>query len=142
MFMYVFSIVLIVASNVLYNICQKSVPAKANTLLALLVTYMTAATLTGIALLFSKTEKGLLNEFKELNWASFVLGFSIVGLELGYLLAYRAGWNISVGSLVANILLAIILIPIGILLYKENFEVSKILGVAFCVIGLILINRK
>jgi drug/metabolite transporter (DMT)-like permease len=140
--MYVFSIVLIVASNVLYNICQKSVPAKANTLLALLVTYMTAATLTGIALLFSKTEKGLLNEFKELNWASFVLGFSIVGLELGYLLAYRAGWNISVGSLVANILLAIILIPIGILLYKENFEVSKILGVAFCVIGLILINRK
>ncbi len=142
MFMYVFSIGLIVASNVFYNICQKSISAKVNPLLSLLITYLTAAALTVIALIFSKTEKGLLNEFKELNWASFVLGFSIVGLELGYLFAYRAGWNISVGSLVANILLAIMLIPIGILLYKESFEITKVLGVVFCIIGLILINRK
>lgn len=141
LFIYIFSIVLIVASNVLYNICQKSTPEKANPFSALLVTYLTAAFLTVIAFLFSKNDKSFFHSFADLNWTSVVLGFSIVGLELGYLLAYRAGWKISVGSLVANIALALMLIPIGILFYKEGFGFNKILGAVFCIIGLILINK-
>jgi drug/metabolite transporter (DMT)-like permease len=139
--MYVFSIILIVASNILYNICQKSTPQRANPFSALLITYLTSAILTVIVLLFYKTDKGFFQSFKELNWTSIALGISIVGLEFGYLMAYRAGWNISVGSLVANIILALMLIPIGILLYKEGFELNKILGSAFCIVGLILINK-
>ena len=104
-FMYVFSIVLIVASNVLYNICQKSTPRGANPFSSLLVTYVTAAILTLCAFPFHKTDEGFLQTFHGLNWTSIALGISIVGLELGYLMAYRAGWNISVGSLVANIFL-------------------------------------
>jgi len=141
MFMYVFSIVLIVTSNILYNVCQKSTPQKANPFSALLITYLVAIILTGIALLVYKTDKTILQSFKELNWTSIVLGVAIVGLEFGYLMAYRAGWNISVGSLVANIALALMLIPIGILFYKEGFDVNKIIGATFCVIGLILINK-
>lgn len=49
MFIYVFSTVLIVASNILYNIAQKSTPSRANPFLALLITYLTAALLTFIA---------------------------------------------------------------------------------------------
>lgn len=141
MFMYVFSIVLIVASNILYNICQKSTPQRANPFLALIITYLTAAIFTVIIFLFNKPDKGFFQAFKELNWTSIVLGVSIVGLEFGYLMAYRAGWKISVGSLVANIALALMLIPIGILFFKEGFGFNKILGAAFCIIGLILINR-
>lgn len=141
MFMYVFSIILIVASNIFYNICQKSTPQKANPFAALLITYLTAAALSFIAFHFYKPDKGLLQSFKDVNWTSFVLGIAIVGLELGYLMAYRAGWNISVGSLVANIILALMLIPIGILFYKEGFEMNKVLGAVFCIIGLILINK-
>ncbi|MHB8076350.1 hypothetical protein E4K67_11645 [Desulfosporosinus fructosivorans] len=141
MFMYVFPIVLIVVSNVLYNVCQKSTPQDANPFSALLITYLTAALLTLIASLFYKSDKGFINSFNELNWTSVALGGAIVGLELGYLLAYRAGWNISVGSLVANIILALLLIPIGILFYKEGFAFNQIIGVVFCLIGLILINK-
>lgn len=141
MFMYVFSIALIVASNILYNICQKSTPQRANPFSALLVTYVFAAVLTVVASQFYKTDKGFFQSFKELNWTSIALGISIVGLEFGYLMAYRAGWNISVGSLAANIILALTLIPIGILFYKEGFELNKILGSAFCIVGLILINK-
>jgi drug/metabolite transporter (DMT)-like permease len=139
--MYVFSILLIIASNVIYNIVQKSTPSKANPFLTLLVTYLTAAFFTFIMYFFNRSGKGLLTSLKELNWTSIVLGISIVGLEFGYLLAYRAGWKISVGSLVANIALAVILIPVGILFYKEGFGINKLLGALFCVIGLILINR-
>ncbi len=142
MFLYIFSIFLVVASNTMYHICQKSTPERANPFVALLVTYATATAITAVTLFFYKPENGLIESIKQLNWTSIVLGISIVGLELGYLLAYRAGWNISVGSLVANILLALILIPIGIMLYHEKFELTKVIGSVFCIVGLILINRK
>lgn len=142
MFMYVFSIILIVASNTFYNISQKATPLKANPFLSLLITYLTAAAITFIIYVFNRADKGLVESVKELNWTSLVLGVSIVGLEFGYLMAYRAGWKISVGSLVANIGLALVLIPIGVLIFKENFEVSKILGVVFCILGLILITKQ
>ncbi len=139
--MYVFSIVLIVASNVLYNICQKSTPQRANPFIALLITYVTASILTLIAVLFNKTDKGFVQSITELNWTSFVLGIAIVGLEFGYLMAYRAGWKISIGSLIANIILAIVLIPVGVLFFKEGFDLKKIVGAIFCVVGLVLINK-
>jgi uncharacterized membrane protein len=126
----------------MYHICQKSTPEQVNPFAALLVTYATATAITAVTLFFYKPENGLIESIKQLNWTSIVLGISIVGLELGYLLAYRAGWNISVGSLVANILLALILIPIGIMLYHEKFELTKVIGSVFCIVGLILINRK
>lgn len=142
MFIYVFSIVLIVASNILYNICQKSTPENANPFSALFVTYLVAAFITVVIFLLNKTDsKNLFHSFKELNWTSIALGISIVGLEFGYLMAYRAGWKISLGSLVANIALALALIPVGILFYKEGFNVNKIIGAVFCIIGLILIGK-
>lgn len=141
MFYYVFPIILILASNILYNVCQKSTPQTANPWAALFVTYLIATIITIIAFVFSKTDKSFLQSFSDLNWTSLVLGISIVGLEVGYLLAYRVGWNISVGSLVANILLALALIPIGVLFYNEGFELNKIVGVVFCIVGLIMINR-
>lgn len=142
MFMYVFSIVLIVGSNILYNICSKSIPEKANPFSSLFVTYLTGAFITLVAFVFYKSDKGFFETLGDLNWASIVLGFCIVGLEYGYIMAYRAGWNISIGSLVANIFLALMLIPIGIFFYKEGFGINQILGVVFCLIGLIFINKR
>ncbi|MDQ7096434.1 EamA family transporter [Desulfosporosinus sp. PR] len=138
---YFFPILLIVASNVVYNICQKTTPQNVNPFSALLVTYLTAALLTVLAALFYKTDKGFLDSFSKLNWTSFVLGLAIVGLEAGYLVAYRVGWNLGVGSLVANIILAIVLIPISILFFNEGFTLFQIIGVVLCIVGLVLINK-
>lgn len=87
--MYVFSIVLIVLSNILYNICQKSTPQKAHPFTALLVTYAVAALLTVVSFPFYKADKGFLDAFKDINWTSITLGIAIFGLEIGYLMAYR-----------------------------------------------------
>jgi drug/metabolite transporter (DMT)-like permease len=64
-----------------------------------------------------------------------------VFLELGFLLVYRAGWNVSVAALTAYVAVAVLLIPVGILLFKENISFLKVLGILFCVLGLILINK-
>ncbi len=141
MFIYFLPIALVVASNVVYNIAQKSTPQNANPFAALLVTYLTAIIITLMAFMFNRSDKGIIQSFGDLNWTSIVLGVAIVGLELGFLLAYRAGWNISVGSLVANILLAVVLIPVGVLIYHEGFNYYKIIGVSFCLAGLVLINK-
>lgn len=77
-----------------------------------------------------------------LNWASYALGATIVGVELGFLLAYRAGWDISVGAVVANALLTAILVPIGLFMFRESLSWSKILGILLCVAGVVLIARK
>jgi uncharacterized membrane protein len=139
---YYLPIALIIVANVFYNICTKSTPESANPFLSLMMTYLVAAIFT--CFLFIVTgglERPVLSSLKELNWTSYVLGFSVVFLELGYILAYRLGWNISIGSLVANIGLAIILIPIGILCYQEVLSINHIFGIMLCVLGLIVINH-
>lgn len=142
MFMYVFSIALIVVSNIVYHISQKSTPEKANPFAALLVAYLTASVFTAIALLVSRTDEGLFQSFMKLNWISIVLGVSLVGLEFGFLMAYRAGWNISLGSLVANTAVALALIPVGILMYQEGLGLNQIIGAVLCIGGLLLVNVR
>lgn len=142
MFMYVFSIMIIIVSNILYHICSKSIPEKANPFSLLSITYLTGTIVSIVAFKFYKTDRGFFQSFQDLNWTSVVLGFCIVGIEFGYIMAYRAGWDISIGSLVANIILALVLIPIGVLFFKEGFVVNKIFGILLCIVGLILINKK
>lgn len=144
-----FPIVLIIGSNVLYHICAKGVPSQMNPMVSLMITYLVAGSLTlGMFLLMpqlftmdKKLDVSLVGQIKQTNWAPIVLGFVIVGLELGNILMYRAGWNISLGSLVCNISLAIILIVLGLLFYKETITSSQAFGIGFCMIGLIFINK-
>lgn len=42
----------------------------------------------------------------------------------------------------ANIAHALMLIPIGIFFFKEEFGTNKLLGILFCIMGLIFINKN
>jgi len=138
---YYLPIALIVISNVLYNICTKSTPQTANPFLSLFITYIIAATVTLILFLLTGLENNVVDSLKELNWTSLVLGICVVTLEFGYITAYRYGWNISVASVVANITLGILLIPVGILFYKEILTANHLVGIGLCFAGLFFINR-
>jgi uncharacterized membrane protein YdcZ (DUF606 family) len=108
---------------------------------SLLVTYFVGMITATVLYFLTSETKNLALEFKHLNWTSFVLGVAIVGLEVGYIYMYRAGWNISIGSLVCNIALAIVLIIVGLLIYHEHISISQIFGIALCIVGLVFINR-
>lgn len=142
MIQYITPIALIVLSNIMYHLIAKTTPQGANPFLSLFFTYVTAAIVTALIYFLYPTDKSLIANVKGLNWTSFALGIAVIGLEFGYLIAYRVGWNISVGSLTANILLAIFLIPIGIMFFKEGFTINKAVGIILCLAGLILINKK
>lgn len=142
MFSYIWPLGLVVLSNVFYQICAKSVPEKMNPLASLTVTYTVSAICALI--LFFALGKGasLSEEYKNLNWAPFVLGLVIVGLEVGYIYAYKAGWPVSTAQIVQAAVLAVILIFVGYLLYKEPVTWNKIVGIIICLAGLGLISMK
>lgn len=140
--MYYFAIALTVVSNVLYHIFQKLTPAQVNPMLALAGAYVVAAVVSLLLLPLFPLQAGLATELRQVNWASVGLGAAIVGLELGFLLAYRLGWNISLAGLVSNVAVALILIPIGLGLFREQLTPMNWAGLAVCLVGLVLVNWK
>ena len=142
MLSYVWPIALIVLSNTLYQICAKSVPEGMDPFASLTVTYLVGATVSGILYFLLGTNTNLLKEYSKLNWAPVVLGVVIVGLEAGYIFAFKAGWQISTAQVVQAAILAGVLLFVGYLLYHEALTWNKILGIVICLVGLVFINLK
>jgi uncharacterized membrane protein len=142
MFLYFFPLGLTVITNVLYHIFLKVTPGNANPILALMVTYVTATLTCLVFLPFFPPATSLSQSLKQLNWTSVALGIIIVGLEMGYLQAYRVGWKISLLGIITASCVALVLIPLGLLFFKEKVSLVNILGVLVCITGLIMINRK
>ncbi len=135
-----YPVLIIVISNILYNICTKSTPGEVNAFATLSVTYLVAAAVSFIIFFVSSKGKNIITEFGKTNWTTFVLGFVIIGLEIGYILAYRNGWAVNTFSVTANITLAVALIFVAMIFYKESITVKKIAGIILCGGGLVLMN--
>jgi uncharacterized membrane protein len=140
--MYFFAIAFTVASTVLYHLFQKITPANANPLLAFFVTYTAAALICLLLLPVFPLTSSLRESLKQLNWVTPALAVAIVGIELGVLLAYRAGWKISLNAIVANVAVTLILVPIGVLFFKEKISLVNQIGIAVCIAGLVMANWK
>lgn len=134
-------IAVIVLSNILYNICTKSTPETADLFASLTITYLVGAAVSAVLYFALHRGGNLLEQCRSLNWTSWALGLSIVGLEAGSIYMYKAGWNISTGHLVHSSLLAVCLLLVGVLFYRETVSVSKLCGVAICLVGLYFLNR-
>ena len=128
--------------NVFYQICTKSVPEEVDPFASLIVTYLVAAAATAVLYFALGSDGNLLKECGKLNWTSFVLGIVIVGLEAGWIYAYKAGWQVSTGFIVQSAMLAGALLFVGYFLYHESLTWNKLAGVAICLVGLIFINLK
>jgi len=135
-----YPILIIVMSNVLYNVCTKSTPGEVNVFATLSVTYLIAAVVSFATFFITSKDKNIIAEFSKTNWTTFVLGVVIVGLELGYILAYRNGWAMNTASVTANITLAVVLIFVSMIFYKESITLKQVAGIVLCGGGLVLIN--
>ena len=115
---YYLPLISVIVANVFYHNIAKCQPTNANPFFSLTISYIVSACAT--FLLFCINNGNFKADIVNLNWTSFFLGLAIVGIELGYILLYRNGWTISTAALVANITVAILLLIIGFLIYKEN----------------------
>ena len=142
MFSYIWPIALVVISNTLYQVCAKSVPEGMNPLASLTVTYLIGAAVSCIMYYILNRDANLFREIRLTNWAPIVLGIVIVGLEVGFIYAFRAGWQVSITQIVCSAIVTVILIFVGYLLYHEAITWNKIVGIIICVAGLVLINFR
>ena len=142
MLLFYFSISLAIASSALYHFAAKSTPSNVNFAASLLVTYAVAFFVTLLGFFFFPAKHGVMAEIKQLNWASIGLAIAIVDIEFGFLLTYRAGWNLGIAAVLVNVVASLILVPVAIFLFKDRITWINTLGILICLTGLVLLNWK
>lgn len=136
------SLALAVVANLVYHVSQKSIPAGVHPLISLCASYVVALVATLCLFPFFPVRPPVSQALRQLRWPSFALGLAIVGVELGFLIAYRVGWRLSLGSTAGAAALAVLLIPTGVLFYGERLSAGNVTGIVLCIAGLALIVQK
>lgn len=142
MSLFYFSITLAICSSALYHFVAKSTPSNVNFSVSLLVTYAVAIAVTLITTLLFPAKNGFTTELKNLNWASFLLAIAIVGIEFGFLLVYRSGWNLGLAAVLVNVAASLILVPVAIFVFKDKISWVNVAGIFVCLAGLVMLNWK
>jgi len=140
--MFYLSLGVAILSSVLYHVFQKSIAPGVHPVVSIMVTYVAALALSLPLFSIFPMEERIGRALSRVNWASFALALAIVGLEVGFLLAYRAGWNMSVAGIAANAAAALVLLPLGMTLFKEKPSVLNVVGVLVCILGLMMVNHR
>ena len=133
---------LTVIGVVLYHLSQKAVPKETNPFFVIAIAYIVSVALCLIFGLVSPGKKSFVETFKASNWAVFTLGSAAALIEVGFLLAYRTGWRISIAAVATNAAAAVVLIPIGLLVFKDHVSFRNVIGLILCVVGLALLVRQ
>ena len=125
-----------------YHLVLKVTPAGVNPLLSLMLTYALVTLVFGVILLVAPGGFEWRQELRHLNWTALALAVVIVGLDLGFLYLYRGGFEVSLGALVTQSAAAMLLLIVGVAVFREKLSAANVAGLALCLLGLWLVNRR
>lgn len=140
--MFYLSAVIAVVGAVGYQFFVKRVPAGINPVVSIMGLYSAALVLCLFLLPFFPAEGGLLKHIRQLSWVQLAMAGSVFMLEIGFLLMYRYGWNLSTGNVVTGVFINIILVALGSILLREKISVVNAIGIAFSILGVALISYR
>ncbi len=138
---YYLPFLLAVGGSLLYHLSQRSVPKDANPFYATVIAYVVGAAICVVCAQLYPSGKSFVETARGANWAVVGVGVAAMLIELGFLLAYRAGWKVSIAAVSVNVAGAAVLIPVGVLMFKEQLSLRNVVGLVFCVLGLVLVTR-
>ena len=133
---------LAIGGMLFYHLAQKSIPKEINPFYAMIIAYAAGIVVLTICALTLSGNRSFISSIRESNWAVIVVGVAAACIELGFLLAYRSGWRISVAAVATNVAVTLMLVPIGLVVFKDHLSLRNVLGLMFCVLGLILVVRE
>lgn len=140
---YFFPPILVVLGLVVYQVSQKSTDKEANPFVVVIMAYLIGiAACIGAYFLFPKQEAASVPMIKTVVWSALGIGLGAAAIEIGFMLAYRAGWNLSLLPVSVNVCGAVLLILIGLIAFRETLSLEKIIGVLLCIGGLVLITIR
>ncbi|MDE2048732.1 MAG: EamA family transporter [Betaproteobacteria bacterium] len=129
------------SGQVLYHFCQKAVAPGLNPIAALVGFYVVAALGSLPLLAMFPLQGGVMQQVGGMNWAVAGVGLSIVLIEVGFLLAYRAGGELSTAFVLTSASVACTLLLLGVLVHGEAITLHKLAGIAFALVGIVLVSR-
>lgn len=136
----IWPLLLAIGGGLLYHLSSKSVPKDLNPLIVTMGAYVTAFLVCLVAVTAFPIKSSIAESVKGFNWAVFGIGVGAAMIEIGFLLAYRAGSPISLASIIVNVSYALILIPIGLAFFHERITPWNGLGIVLCLTGLMLVT--
>jgi multidrug transporter EmrE-like cation transporter len=125
-----------------YHLVLKVTPVGVNPLLSLMLTYALVTLVFGVILLVAPGGFEWRQELRHLNWTALALAVVIVGLDLGFLYLYRGGFEVSLGALVTQSAAAMLLLIVGVAVFREKLSAANVAGLVLCLVGLWLVNRR
>ena len=140
--MYYISAFVAVLGAVGYQYFVKQIPESINPIVSVLGIYIAALVLALVLLPVFPPEGGLLKHIRKINWTQLAVAGSVILLELGFLLMYRNGWNLSIGNLVTGVFVNFILVGLGVWLLGEKVNLINGVGMFLSIIGVALISFR
>ena len=125
----------------LYHLSQKSIPKEMNPFHATAIAYLMGIVACVVLGFTYSSNRSFLGSLKTVNWAVLGMGIGAAAIEVGFMLAYRFGWKISLTGFATNVAATAILIPIGLFAFREHLSPRNFLGIVFCLLGLLLVIR-
>ena len=135
-----FPLMLTVFGTLLYHVAQKTMPRAVSPFIPLAAAFAVATVLCVVLLVLTNDKHPLMSRH-DVSWSSLALGIAVVMIEAGFLVAYRFGWKLNRAAMTSNVVVAILLIPLGAFLFQEEVSFRMIVGSSFCVSGLLLLLR-
>jgi multidrug transporter EmrE-like cation transporter len=130
-----------IVSTVAYHVILKLTPGAVNPFLSLAVTYA-GVTLVFLVVYFATPNTTPLRaSLQALNWTALGLALAVAALDIGYLMLYRSGFEISLGQLVTQSAAALLLLVVGVAIFRESLTAVNVVGIVLCVAGFWLIGR-
>jgi len=131
-----------IAATVAYHIVMKLTPVGANPYLSLAVTYAVVTAVFAVVYVVMPGPATPREAIGQLNWTALALGAVVVFLDLGFLMLYRGGFDVSLGQIITQSAAALLLLAVGVAFLNEKLSMINIGGIVLCIVGLWLINKK
>ena len=132
---------MILVAHVVYQISAKSIPDAMDPFAAVFFNYVIATAAAFVLWMVMGQDKSLTVQLGKMNWAPVTMALGITAVEVASVFMYKLGWNISIASTIGNIALAVVLIFVGAMVYKEVITANHLIGIGLCIAGLIIMNR-
>jgi drug/metabolite transporter (DMT)-like permease len=140
--MFYLSAIVAVTGVVGYQYFAKHVPETLNPIVSVIVMYLVVLVLGVILLRIFPAESGLRYHLRQVNWIQIAMAVCVTMGQLGFLLMYRYGWNLSTGNIVTGVFVNIILVGVGVALLGEKLSLFNAIGIILSILGVVFISLR
>jgi len=134
-----FAIAVVVTGQVVYHVAARGAPPHASPYVIIAIAYGVALLVTVIAGLVAHELSAEIPP-AGLLLRGVALGCAVPLVEIGYIYSYRRGLPISTGPLTVLAIATIVLLPIGVVHFRDQLSWLNVLGTVVAAVGIWLMR--